>query len=58
MGPRGQPARSAYQVRLPPFWTWDSRSWFKMAESTFNRSGVASSLVLPAVADPYRALKV
>ena len=26
------------KVKLPPFWTRDSRSWFTLAESTFNRS--------------------
>ena len=42
------------KVKLPPFWTRDSRSWFALAESTFHRSGVADSrlcfdLVLPAL---------
>ena len=27
------------KVKLPPFWTRDSRSWFALAESTFHRSG-------------------
>ena len=42
------------KVKLPPFWTRDSRSWFALAESTFNRSGIADTqlgfdLVLPAL---------
>ena len=42
------------KVKLPPFWTRDSRSWFTLAESTFHRSGVTDSrlcfdLVLPAL---------
>ena len=42
------------KVKLPPFWTRDSRSWFTLAESTFNRSGIADTrlrfdLVLPAL---------
>ena len=42
------------KVKLPPFWTRDSRSWFTLVESTFNRSGVADTrlrfdLVLPAL---------
>ena len=42
------------KVKLPPFWTRDSRSWFTLAESTFNRSGLADTrlrfdLVLPAL---------
>ena len=41
-------------MKLPPFWTKDSRSWFTLAESTFNRCGVADpwlrfDLVLPAL---------
>ena len=27
------------KVKLPPFWTRESRSWFALAESTFHRSG-------------------
>ena len=42
------------KVKLQPFWTKDTRSWFTLAESTFNRSGVADprlrfDLVLPAL---------
>ena len=42
------------KVKLPPFWTRDSPSWFTLAESTFHRRGVADSrlcfdLVLPAL---------
>ena len=42
------------KVKLPPFWTRDSRSWFMLAESTFKSSGVADTrlrfdLVLPAL---------
>ena len=42
------------KVKLPPFWTRDSCSWFTLAESTFNCSGVADTrlrfyLVLPAL---------
>ena len=42
------------KVKLLPFWTKDTRSWFKLAESTFNRSHVADTrlrfdLVLPAL---------
>ena len=42
------------KVKLPPFWTRDSNSWFALAESTFNRSGIADTrvcfdLVLPAL---------
>ena len=42
------------KVYLPPFWTRDSRSWFTLGESTFNRSGIADTqlrfdLVLPAL---------
>ena len=41
-------------MKLPTFWTRDSCSWFTLAESTFNRSGVADTrlrfdLVLPAL---------
>ena len=39
-------------MKLPPFWTRDSCSWFTLAESTFNRSGVnlqTFDLVLPAL---------
>ena len=41
-------------MKLPPFWTRDSRSWFAQAESTFHRSGIADTrlsfdLVLPAL---------
>ena len=41
-------------MKLPPFWTKDARSWFTLAESTFNRCGVADpwlrfDLVLPAL---------
>ena len=52
------PAASQYaaptKVKLSPFWTRDSRSWFTLAESTFNRSGIADArlqfdLVLPAL---------
>ena len=25
------------KVKLPPFWPKDARSWFTLAESTFNR---------------------
>ena len=40
------------KVRLPPFWTKDTHSWFTLAESTFNCSEVADprlhfNLVLP-----------
>ena len=31
------------KVKLPPFWTRDSRSWFTLAESTFHRSGIADT---------------
>ena len=55
-----EPQRPASQhaappkVKLPPFWTKDTRSWFTLAESTFNRSHVADTrlrfdLVLPAL---------
>ena len=43
------------KVKLPPFWTKDTRSWFTLADSTFNHSGVADpcrlrfDLVLPAL---------
>ena len=42
------------KVKLPPFWTKDTCSWFTLAESTFNRSGIADpqlhfDLVLPAL---------
>ena len=42
------------KVKLPPFWTKDTRSWFTLAESTFNCSHVADTqlcfdLVLPAL---------
>ena len=42
------------KVKLLPFWTRDSRSWFTLAESTFNHSGIANTrlrfdLVLPAL---------
>ena len=45
---------AATKVKLLPFWTKDTRSWFTLAESTFNRSGVADpqlrfNLVLPAL---------
>ena len=41
-------------MKLPLFWTKDTRSWFTLAESTFNRSRVADpwlrfDLVLPAL---------
>ena len=31
------------KVKLPPFWTPDSRSWFALAESTFNPSSIADT---------------
>ena len=42
------------KVKLPPFWTRDSRSRFTLAESTFHRSGIDDTrlrfdLVLPAL---------
>ena len=42
------------KVKLPPFWSRDCRSWFTLAESTFNRSGINDTrlrfdLVLPAL---------
>ena len=42
------------KVKLPPFWTKETRSWFTLAESTFNRSEVTDTwlrfdLVLPAL---------
>ena len=42
------------KVKLLPFWTRDSRSWFTLAKSTFNRSSIADTrlrfdLVLPAL---------
>ena len=42
------------KVKLPPFWTGDSCSWFALAESTFNCSNIADTqlrfdLVLPAL---------
>ena len=42
------------KVKLQPFWTRDSCSWFTLAESTFKSSGVADTrlrfdLVLPAL---------
>ena len=55
---RWSPAASQHaappKVKLPPFWTKDTRSWFTLAESTFNRSHVTDTrlrfdLVLPAL---------
>ena len=42
------------KVKLPPFWTRDSPSWFTLAELTFNHSSVTDTrlrfnLVLPAL---------
>ena len=42
------------KVKLPPFWTKDTRSCFTLAESTFNHSSLADprlrfDLVLPAL---------
>ena len=42
------------KVKLLSFWTKDTCSWFTLAESTFNRSGIADpqlhfDLVLPAL---------
>ena len=42
------------KVKLPPFWTRDSHSWFALAESTFHRSSITNNqlhfdLVLPAL---------
>ena len=49
---RAEPPR----INLTPFWTKDTRSWFTLTESTFNRYGVHDSrlmfdLVLPALPD-------
>ena len=49
---RAEPPR----INLTPFWTKDTRSWFMLTESTFNRYGVHNSrlmfdLLLPALPD-------
>ena len=54
MGSAASQHATPTKVKLPPFWTRDSRSWFALAESTFHRSGIADTrlcfdLVLPAL---------
>ena len=41
------------KVKLPPFLTKDTRSWFTLAESTFNHSGIAD----PRLASTWSSLR-